>query len=64
MAIEKISVPDFGDVEEITVLEIYVTKGGQVEEEDPLVSLESEKAVMDIPSPFFRYCYRNQDSGR
>jgi len=51
MAIEKITVPDFGDVQEITVLEVYVSVGDQVEEEDALVSLESEKAVMDLPSP-------------
>lgn len=51
MAIERITVPDFGDVQEITVLEVYVSVGDQVEEEDALVSLESEKAVMDLPSP-------------
>ena len=51
MAIEKITVPDFGDVQEITVLEVYVTAGDRVAKEDPLVALESEKAVMDIPSP-------------
>ena len=51
MAIERITVPDFGDVQEITVLEVYVSAGDTVEEETPLVSLESEKAVMDIPSP-------------
>ncbi len=51
MAIEKITVPDFGDVQEITVLEVYVSAGDTVEEETPLISLESEKAVMDIPSP-------------
>lgn len=51
MAIEKITVPDFGDVQEITVLEVYVSAGDKVEKEDPLVALESEKAVMDIPSP-------------
>ncbi len=52
MAIEKITVPDFGDVQEITVVEVYISKGDQIETEDPLVALESEKAVMDIPSPF------------
>ena len=52
MAIEKITVPDFGDVQEITVVDVYVSAGDQVEQEDPLVALESEKAVMDIPSPF------------
>ncbi len=51
MAIERITIPDFGDVQEITVLEVYVSAGDTVEEEAPLVSLESEKAVMDIPSP-------------
>ncbi|MEE4314268.1 MAG: 2-oxo acid dehydrogenase subunit E2 [Desulfofustis sp.] len=51
MAIEKITVPDFGDVQEITVLEIYVAAGDRIDVEDPLVALESEKAVMDIPSP-------------
>lgn len=52
MAIEQITVPDFGDVQEITVVDVYVKPGDQVQEEDPLIALESEKAVMDIPSPF------------
>jgi len=52
LPIERITVPDFGDVQEITVVEVYVSPGDLVEEEDPLVALESEKAVMDIPSPF------------
>jgi len=51
MALEKITVPDFGDVQEITVVEVYVSAGDQVSVEAPLVALESEKAVMDIPSP-------------
>ncbi len=52
MATEKITVPDFGDVQEITVVDVYIKPGDTVEVEDPLVALESEKAVMDIPSPF------------
>ncbi len=52
MAIEKILIPDFGDVQDITVTDIYVAAGDAVKEEDPLVGLESEKAVMDIPSPY------------
>ncbi len=52
MPIEQITVPDFGDVQEITVVDVYVKPGDKVEVEDPLVALESEKAVMDIPSPF------------
>lgn len=50
MATQKVTIPDFGDVQEITVVEVYVAKGDKVEVEDPLVALESEKAVMDIPS--------------
>jgi pyruvate dehydrogenase E2 component (dihydrolipoamide acetyltransferase) len=52
MAMEKILVPDFGGVQKITVLEVFVTTGDQVDKEASLVSLESEKAVMDIPSPY------------
>ncbi|MGB3211330.1 MAG: 2-oxo acid dehydrogenase subunit E2 [Desulforhopalus sp.] len=52
MAIEKIKIPDFGDVQEITVVEVFITAGDNIEEEASLIALESEKAVMDIPSPF------------
>ncbi len=51
MATQKIIVPDFGDVQEITVVEVYVSIGDSVEVEDSLIALESEKAVMDIPAP-------------
>lgn len=51
MAVEKIVVPDFGDVQEISVVEVYIKPGDVVEVESPLIALESEKAVMDIPSP-------------
>ena len=52
MAIEKIVVPDFGDVQEITVVDVFISAGDRVEVDDSLIALESEKAVMDIPSPF------------
>ncbi len=52
MATEKVTVPDFGDVQDITVVEVYVSQGDTIAVEDPLIALESEKAVMDIPSPF------------
>lgn len=52
MAVERIVVPDFGEVQEITVVEVYIQPGDSVEVESPLIALESEKAVMDIPSPF------------
>jgi pyruvate dehydrogenase E2 component (dihydrolipoamide acetyltransferase) len=52
MVIEKITVPDFGDVQKITVVEVFIAPGDKVEVEGSLIALESEKAVMDIPSPF------------
>jgi pyruvate dehydrogenase E2 component (dihydrolipoamide acetyltransferase) len=52
MALEKITVPDFGGVQKITVIEVFVKAGDRVRKEDSLITLESEKAVMEIPSPF------------
>jgi pyruvate dehydrogenase E2 component (dihydrolipoamide acetyltransferase) len=51
MAVKEISVPDFGTIEEIVVVEVYVSVGDRVEKEQPLIALESEKAVMDFPAP-------------
>jgi pyruvate dehydrogenase E2 component (dihydrolipoamide acetyltransferase) len=51
MAMEKILIPDFGDVQKITVVEVFIALGDRIEVEAPLIALESEKAVMDIPSP-------------
>lgn len=50
MATEKIKIPDFGDVQDVTVIDIYVSEGDTVEIDDALIALESEKAVTDIPS--------------
>lgn len=52
MAIEKIKIPDFGEVQKIAVVEVFVAPGDKIEKEASLIALESEKAVMDIPSPF------------
>jgi pyruvate dehydrogenase E2 component (dihydrolipoamide acetyltransferase) len=52
MAIEKIRIPDFGDVQKITVVEVFISPGDHIALESSLIALESEKAVMDIPSPF------------
>ena len=52
MRLEKIIVPDFGGVQKITVIEVLVKPGDTVEQEAALIVLESEKAVMEIPSPF------------
>ena len=47
----KVEVPDIGDFDEVPVIEILVSEGDEVSEEDPLVTLESDKATMDVPSP-------------
>ena len=49
--IEKISVPDLGGVSEVNVIEILVELGDQVAKEDSLITVESDKASMDVPSP-------------
>jgi pyruvate dehydrogenase E2 component (dihydrolipoamide acetyltransferase) len=46
----EIRVPDIGDFDEVEVVEILVAKGDRIEFEDPLVSIESDKATMEIPS--------------
>src|ERR1035438_8489976 len=46
-----IKVPDIGDFKDVPVIEIFVKVGETVKAEDPLVSLESEKATMDVPAP-------------
>ncbi len=47
----EIKVPDIGDFDEVPVIEIHVAAGDTVEVEQPLVTLESDKATMDVPSP-------------
>jgi dihydrolipoamide dehydrogenase len=51
MSTVEVRVPDMGDVKGVTVLEVLVKKGDKVAVEDPLISLESDKAAMDVPSP-------------
>ncbi len=45
-------VPDIGDFKDIPIIEILVKPGDTVKPEDPLVTLESDKATMDVPAPF------------
>ena len=47
----EITVPDIGDFDGVPVIEILVAVGDTVAAEDPLVTLESDKATMDVPSP-------------
>ena len=49
--IEEIKIPDIGDFDSVEVIEIAVSVGDSVETEDTLITVESDKASMDIPSP-------------
>jgi pyruvate dehydrogenase E2 component (dihydrolipoamide acetyltransferase) len=50
-AATEVSVPDLGDFADVPVIEIHVAPGDVVSAEDPLITLESDKAAMDVPSP-------------
>ncbi len=47
----QVKVPDIGDFSDVPVIEIHVKAGDTVAAEDPLVTLESDKATMDVPAP-------------
>lgn len=51
MSALEVRVPDIGDFGEVPVIEVLVAVGDTVEVEDPLVTLESDKATMDVPAP-------------
>ena len=51
MSAQEIRVPEIGDFHDIPVIEIHVAEGDTVAVDDPLVTLESDKATMDVPSP-------------
>jgi pyruvate dehydrogenase E2 component (dihydrolipoamide acetyltransferase) len=47
----EVKVPDIGDFNDVPVIEVHVKPGDAVNADDPLVTLESDKATMDVPSP-------------
>src|SRR5882757_838190 len=51
MSTLEVKVPDIGDFTDVPVIEIFVKPGDAVKAEDSLVTLESDKATMDVPSP-------------
>jgi dihydrolipoamide dehydrogenase len=46
-----VRVPDIGDFTDVPIIEVHVSPGDEVAVEDPLVTLESDKATMDVPAP-------------
>ena len=47
----SVEVPDIGDFTDVPIIEILVSDGDRVEADDPLLTLESDKATMDVPAP-------------
>jgi len=51
MSSAEIRIPDIGDFADVPVIEIHVSAGSVVAVDDPLVTLESDKATLDVPAP-------------
>jgi pyruvate/2-oxoglutarate dehydrogenase complex dihydrolipoamide acyltransferase (E2) component len=47
----EFALPDIGDFHDVDVVEVLVSVGQRVEKEQSLITLESDKATMEIPSP-------------
>src|ERR1700730_1867997 len=47
----EVRVPDIGDFKNVPIIEVAVKSGDKVKPEDPLITLESDKASMEVPSP-------------
>lgn len=47
----KVAVPDIGDFKNVEIIEVQVAAGDQIEKEDSMITIESDKATMDIPAP-------------
>lgn len=47
----EVKVPDIGSFDDVPIIEVHVVSGDKVNAEDPLVTLESDKATMDVPAP-------------
>ncbi len=50
--IQSVSVPDIGGAQDVSVIEILVKPGDQIEKDASIVTLESDKASMEVPAPF------------
>ncbi|SDY28292.1 dihydrolipoyllysine-residue acetyltransferase [Nitrosomonas sp. Nm33] len=50
--IKKVQIPDIGDFKDVPVIEILVKAGDNIKAEDSLITLESDKATIEVPSPY------------
>ncbi|MCB1776028.1 MAG: hypothetical protein KDI50_01195, partial [Candidatus Competibacteraceae bacterium] len=49
-ALVEVKVPDIGDFKDVPVIEVFVKPGDAIQVEDPIITLESDKASMEVPS--------------
>ena len=49
---EKLLVPDIGDFENVEVIELLVKEGQEIQKNDPVITIESDKSSVEIPSTF------------
>jgi len=49
---KSISVPDIGDFKDVEIIEVLVKPGDKIKKNDPIVTLESDKSSVEVPSPF------------
>ena len=51
MSLAEVRIPDMGEAKGVTVVDVLVKKGSEIRIDDALITLESDKASMDVPSP-------------
>ena len=51
MSMIEIRIPDIGDFKDVPIIEVHVKTGDKVAVEDPLLTLESDKATLEVPCP-------------
>src|SRR5262245_35101330 len=51
MSVIDVKVPDIGDYKDVPIIEVHVKPGDSVKRDDPLITLESDKAAMEVPAP-------------
>ncbi len=51
MSTIEVKVPDIGDFKDVEIIEVHVEAGDELKPEDPMITLESDKASMEVPAP-------------
>ena len=57
MVKQWVCIPDLGGVDEVTVLDVLIQPGAQVQLDQPICTLESDKASMEVPASVAGNCY-------